>query len=272
MHWDRPSPVQDPAKTSDAIRVESQHTPARADSDAFAQQVAAPVSSLARTIGLTSPSSWVLMTAAMWWAWRLTAVFARGELTGPHSQPVALFSGLFADLVLLQLIFGGARLTAVATTANADLSHAYVTIIKRVIFVVFFVSTLFRILDVVQSAMVQREPDAEFWLTVLREPDLLFAGPVFGAALIAIAATAIGRYALGCDLEITQSLAEFWDRKKAITLTAGSVIVCAILGLGMATGSPYGGRGRLVEVGAPSALLQALAQRAAGSRAKLDAQ
>ncbi len=270
MHWDRPSPVQNPANTSDAIRVAAGHTPANTDSDAFARQSAANISPIARTLGLTSPSSWVLMTAAMWWGWRLTAVFARDELTGANAQPLALISGLIADLVLIQLTFAATRLTVVATTEAADIRHLYVTIVKRAVFVVFFVSTLFRILDVVQSAMVHRPPDEDFWLTVIREPDLLVSGPVFGAVFIAIAATAIGRYAVGCDLEITQSLAEYWDQRKAITLTSGSLIVCLVLALGMMTGRPYGGRGRLVEVGAPSALLSALAHRTASLRPTLD--
>ncbi len=270
MHWDRPSPVQNPATTSDAIRVAAEHTPARADSDAFARQVAAPVSLTARTIGLTLPSSWVLMTTAMWWAWRVTAMFAREELVGPHAQHVALFSGLFADLILVQFTFSAARLTLVATTPSAEIHHPYVSGMKRLVFTRFFLSTLFRILDVVQSAMAHRVPDAEFWMTVIREPDLLVSGPVFGAVLVAAAATAIGRYAVGCDLEITQSLAEYWDQRKAITLTATTLLVTAVLGLGMATGSPYGGRGRLVEVGAPSALVQALAHRTAVARPTLD--
>ncbi len=270
MHWDRPSPVQNPANTSDAIRVAAERTPARGDSDAFSRQAAASVSPIVRTLGLAAPSSWVLMTAAMWWAWRVTAVFAREELTGPNSQPIALISGLVADLVLVQLAFSAARLTLVATTANADLGHAYVKFVKRFVFLLFFASTLFRILDVVQSAMVHRQPDQDFWLTVIREPDLLVSGPVFGAATIAVAATAIGRYAMGCDLEITQSLAEFWDQRKAITLTAGSLIVCALLSLVLITGKPYGGRGRLVEVGAPAALIHALSHRSASSRPTLD--
>ncbi len=270
MHWDRPSPVQNPATTSDAIRVGAEHTPGRTDSDAFATQAAGNVSPLARTLGLIAPSSWVLMTAAMWWAWRITAVFARDELVGAHAQPVALISGLIADLVVIQLAFSAARLTAVATTPGADIRHTYVTIVKRAIFVLFFLSTLFRILDVVQSAMVHRQPDEDFWLTVIREPDLLVSGPVFGATAIAVAATAIGRYALGCDLEITQSLAEYWDQRRAITLTAGSLLVSAVLALGMMTGKPYGGRGRLVEVGAPVALIQAMAHRTALLRPTLD--
>lgn len=270
MHWDRPSPVQNPAKTSDAIRVAAEHTPARSDSDAFSQQAAAPISPLLRTVGLAAPSSWVLMTAAMWWGWRITAVFARDELTGPNGQPVALISGLIADLVIIQLAFAAVRLTAVATTPNADIRHVYVIIVKRIIFALFFVSTLLRILDVVQSAMLHRQPDQEFWLTVIREPDLLFSGPAFGAVVIAIAATAIGRYALDCDLEITQSLAEFWDHSKAISLTAGSLIVCVFLSIGLITGAPYGGRGRLVEVGAPAALLQAVAHRSSALRPTLE--
>jgi hypothetical protein len=270
MHWDRPSPVQNPATTSDAIRVASHHTPARADSDAFSQQAAANISSLQRTLGLIAPSSWVLMTAALWWGWRVTAAFARDELSGVQAQPVALISGIIADLVMIQLVFVAARLTAVATTPAADIRHLYVTVVKRMIFFLFFASTLFRILDIVQSAMVHRPPDEEFWLTVIREPDLLVSGPVFGAIVIAIASTAIGRYAMNCDLEITQSVAEYWDQKKAITLTAGSLIVCAVLSLIFITGSPYGGRGRLVEIGAPSALIHALAHRSALLRPTLD--
>ena len=270
MHWDRPSPVQNPATTSDAIRVASQHTPARADSDAFSQQAAANIAPMQRTLGLAAPSSWVLMTAGLWWGWRLTAAFARDELIGPHAQTAALISGLIADLVLIQLVFVAARLTAVATTPSVDLRHVYVTIVKRAAFFVFFASTLFRILDIVQSAMAHRPPDEEFWLTVIREPDLLVSGPVFGALAISAAATAIGRYAMGCDLELTQSVAEYWNQKKAVTLTAGSLIVCALLSLVFMTGSPYGGRGRLVEIGAPAALVHAMAHRSALLRPTLD--
>ncbi len=270
MHWDRPSPVQNPAKTSDAIRVESHHTPARADSDAFTREAAAQVSPIARILGLSAPSSWVLMTTAMWWAWRVTAIYARDELTGPHAQPIALFSGLFADLVIIQLAFAAARLTAVATTPTADVRHIYVTVVKRLIFLLFFLSTMLRILDVVQSAMMHRPPDEDFWIHVIREPDLMVSAPVLFAVLIAAAGTAIGRYAIGCDLEITQSLAEFWDQRKAVTMTAGSLIVCAVLSLLLMTGSPYGGRGRLVEVGAPVALVQAMANRSALLRPTLE--
>ena len=245
-------------------------TPARADSDAFAQNAAVPISPLARLVGLSVPGSWVLLTAAMWWAWRITAVFARDELVGPHAQPTALAWGMIADLVMIHATFCVARLTAVATTPKSDVRHPYVTVVKRFVFSSFFVSTLLRILDVVQSAMVHRPPDEEFWLAILREPDLILSGPLLGAMVIAVAATAIGRYAVGCDLEITQSLAEFWDQRKAIVLTASSLIVSLLLALAMVTGSPYGGRGRLVEIGAPQALINAFDHRKSAARPMLE--
>lgn len=269
MSWDRPSPLQDGAKTSDAIRIAAE-APARADSSAFQKPVAAHVSLTVRVIGLAAPGSWGLLTAAMWWAWRVTAMYARGEVGGAASQNTALAWGLFADLVMVHLCFILARVVAVSTTAECDLRHRYVTIVKRSLFVLFFLSTMLRILDVVQSAMVQRPPDAEFWLGVMRDPDLLVSGPVFGALAISTAATAIGRYAVGCDLEITQSLAEFWDHRKAITLTAIGLAVTLLLSLAMMTGKPYGGRGRLVEIGAPAALLQAIDRKNALTRAQTE--
>lgn len=269
MSWDRPSVIQDGAKTSDAIKVATDLTPARADSSAFGKPVSVEVPLIMRALGLAAPGSWVLLTAALWWAWRAVALYARGELGSTPAQNTVLAWGLFADLVMIHLVFALARTVQVAATAAADPRHIYVVVIKRAVFGLFFASTLLRILDVVQSSMVGHPPDQEFWSTVLQEPGLLASGPVVGAVVIAAAATAIGRYALGCDLEITQSLAEYWDRKKA-TLLAGTGLALAFLcALVMVTGKPYGGRGRLVEVGAPGALIDAMNQRSAAERPKL---
>ena len=269
MSWDRPSVVQGGAKTSDAIRIEAQLTPARHDSSAFAKPVAANVPFAVRAMGLAAPGSWVLLTTSLWWGWRATATYARGELGNTAAQNTALAWGLIADLVMIQLVFAIARMVTVAAGVAADPRHAYAVFTKRLVFAAFFFSTLLRILDVVQSSMSGHQPDAEFWGTVLRDPGLLFTGPVVGAVFIAAGATAIGRYALSCDLEITQSLAEYWDQKRSMTLAGTGLAVTAMLALALMTGSPYGGRGRLVEIGAPGALLTALDERAAHARPKL---
>ncbi len=218
-----------------------------------------------RVLGLLLPSSWVWLTVCVWWTWRLLALYARGDFeTVPTDSPL-LLAGMAQDLFAAHTVFATVRLVCALASPDRDPRTTATLWTTRLAMVVFAISALFRIVDLVHCALEKSAPGVAFWRKLLETPlAVLLQGGAFAAIIAALATGAIGRYAMSSDLETAWRLASWMPRGRSRALTALSCVLGIAATAATLTGAwRHGERDwrRNPELHAISALIDAAEQR-----------
>lgn len=274
MTWDRPRTTgRPPTRDSNVYATAAAH----AVSEVVMVTDTSPQPKWAgavRTLGLLLPSSWVWLTVCLWWAWRLLALYARGDFDVVPMGSTRLLVGLLTDLAIVHCLFTAVRLVALMTAADRGQNRATVVWMTRIMMAAMAASALMRIVDVVLCALEQAPPSVDFWLRLMADPgSVLLQGGVFAAIGTAAATAAVGRYAMNCDLEAAAHLASRMQHRRALALTGASLLAGLLaVGAGSAAVASAGARdwGRSPELYAIRTFDQALSRRQQASLPHLE--
>lgn len=270
MDWDRPNRRSSRTGRESGILAANYEPPPRPDSEVIlpTYEVEMPKWAFAmRNLALFLPSSWVLLTACLWWAWRLVALVSRGdfELSGSTAPP--LLRGMFADVLFLMLFFALVRVGTLIASPSCDQRVQMSRVLRWIAFGVLSLSTLTRIGDVVHCSVEKTAPNALFWHNFVATPlDFLLNGGMIAGVGIALAAAAIARYAITIDLEATERTIDLLGRPRVMALSVSSLLAATALCLGVTVGAtrlPIGSNdwSRLPELQAVSGLRAAIAEK-----------
>ncbi len=231
MTWNRPKPTGRPTTQDSNVFAT---VAARAVSDVVQAQ---PLdlgpepkwAGAVRVLGLLLPSSWVWLTVCLWWAWRVLAMYARGEQAALQVAAPGLWLGLLLDAMFLQTLFATTRLLAALSGSDRNRRHSVVTWTTWMMLVIMACSAMLRIGELVHCAVERTPPTAAFWRQLIDQPStVVLQGAFFACAAAALVTAAIGRYSMRCDLQTASDLMERLSPRKALALIALSVLLSAV--------------------------------------------
>lgn len=229
MNWDKPSPRQrGDFRESDKYRAAIGYVEqSRPPSEILVINGPEPKWYPAvRIAGLLLPSSWLWLTVCLWWAWRLIGLYARDAMNGASPGAVRLSTGLVIDAIQVFAIFSLVRVISALASHDRNPHNRASRITVWLATAWLFLMALLRIVDVIHCSIEKTPPTATFWRHIIDDPSAyLLHGGAFTAVVTALCTAGVARYALGSDLESSQTLAEPMPQGRSLALTLASAAV-----------------------------------------------
>lgn len=273
MNWDKPSPRQrgdfrDSEKFAAVGYVEPPRPPSELHLVGGPEPKWYP---MVRIAGLILPSSWLWLTVCLWWAWRLVGLYARDAMQANSIGAFRLSTGLLIDAIQVFAVFSLVRAVSALASPDRDIRNLSSKLAIWTATSWLFVTALLRIIDVIHCSIEKTPPTPLFWRHIIEDPAAyLLHGGAFTAVVTAFCTAGLARYALGCDGETAQTLAEPMPRARSLALTLGSAtaVVAAAAWLAWSQADvarPPSDWGRMPELHALQTFRAGLAEAQAGA-------
>ena len=169
------------------------------------------------------------LTVCLWWAWRLVGLYARDAMQASSAGAVRLSSGLIVDAIQVFAVFSVVRVVSALASPERETRNTATRIAIWVATAWLFVTAVLRIVDVIHCSIEKTPPTAAFWRHIIEDPSAyLLHGGAFTAVVTALCTAGVARYALGCDVETAQTLAEPMPKGRSLALTLASAAAVVI--------------------------------------------